>query len=1114
MAGELVRPGVEVIQSLATPAPTFVRPTLVPCVVGPAFEVTKIFNSDNSINAGSLFGDYTQLGLSITESSFPAPRGNADELDVQENTVHPYLSAGGQLHKLPLTEGFGTGFMLAYNKAAAAAFQTVIFSGNTGLAIVGKTIVFAIDNPANADTSHDISLTFTGSGSNLTSAQAAAQFNTAAGKTIATIVGAAPNDKIQLQSPSYGAGSSVTIRAGGSANTTLQIGYSGGSNQHEERMEGAGFRAQDQSNNTTQSPWIEFYIGAYILDGTSISIVAHAGLVAVDPAGSTFNSALLSAVTFGGGSPTIPVAVGDYVYADGTRLASGEITKIETSRFKIGIIDAALSTADSNGNYTNKVYDVATVGTIFDVTPFLPKYVYFVANNIDWTKAVPTAAFILGSATGTAATAGVVTGSGAIAGPFSLTGLKLHLVVVANGVTTDSTLTFSGAFANMAAVEAAINGFFGGIVASDDAASPPQLILTTSATGETNSITVKKDGTANTILGFSTGSDTTGTGTDVVFSTLAGKTLSFKLNSNPHIYTVVMPSTSLNEAVAEINRVVGATVASIGGGSNNKLLLTSNLLGLASGLTVIVPSPTSAETVFGVTGGVTAGTGRPFPDAYFDGSNILHINADLIRDPVTGYPLDQTTNTASLYIEYTALRKDVTAVAKVAGVLRIPDTTTLSSVLNPLTEENPLGLAAFLMMLNAPNNEVKVLGVDEVTAAATTGTAAAYARAAGLLEAEEVYAIAPLSQDEVIHGLWATHVLAMSEPEQGGERIVFINKVMPTRHNPAIALSGSNANSTVTNNQMLLDGNPAAGLIAAGVNPALPIPVSAGVYLEFEDNSGNLLRYNVSSVTGALVNFNVTFTAGQNDDAFYTTTKFIETVVDAAYSLNVRGSSLVIPGSNPARLDYSLVSSTVSDANSTLKNRRVYSVFPDTIKTVVGGIEKSLAGYYACAAVAGMVSAQPPQQGFTNFPITGLTGVVGTEKFTKKQLNIMAGGGTYILIQDVQGGAVSSRHQLSTDLTSIETRELSITKVVDFVAKFMRLGVRRYIGINVINPQLLDTLATTVQGMLTFLSEIGVLNGGSLNNLLQDATQPDTLLIDVTLDIPFPCNYIRLTLVA
>ena len=68
---------------------------------------------------------------------------------------------------------------------------------------------------------------------------------------------------------------------------------------------------------------------------------------------------------------------------------------------------------------------------------------------------------------------------------------------------------------------------------------------------------------------------------------------------------------------------------------------------------------------------------------------------------------------------------------------------------DPISEENPLGLATFLCMLNAPNLEVKALGIDEVTAGAPNGSLIAYTRAAAMLESEEVYAIAP--------PLWALH---------------------------------------------------------------------------------------------------------------------------------------------------------------------------------------------------------------------------------------------------------------------------------------------------------------------------------------------------------------------
>jgi hypothetical protein len=161
-----------------------------------------------------------------------------------------------------------------------------------------------------------------------------------------------------------------------------------------------------------------------------------------------------------------------------------------------------------------------------------------------------------------------------------------------------------------------------------------------------------------------------------------------------------------------------------------------------------------------------------------------------------------------------------------------------------------------------------------------------------------------------------------------------------------------------------------------------------------------------------------------------------------------------------------------------------------------------------------MVAHFPPQQGFTNLPMVGYSGVQGSQDtYSPRQLNVMAAGGTYILVQDAIGAPIISRMQLSTDTTTIEKRELSITKIVDFTAKFLRAGLRNFIGTFNITQPFLDTVSTVIHGMLKFLEENGVLISGDLNNIIQSTDQPDTVLVDVLLDVPFPCNYIRLTLV-
>jgi hypothetical protein len=1107
--GRLLQPGVTVLQELRTASPTFVRPTLVPCVVGPAFELVNLLTSDGTVNPKALYGSYAQVGSTIVQTSFPDPRGNVTELNILEETIRPFLSSSGNVNELPIRPT-GKAFLTTSHLARKAGITSAAFGA--GLAIGGQTLVLAIDQPVENDTSDDMTVIFTGT--TLTAAEAADQINTQTAMDIASVVS---TDKVLIASPTFGARSSVTVRGGGTANALLVLGYNGGSNRHE-RVVGAGYCGSDDNDGDTLTPWVTFAVGGFFA-GTVYPLASlgspPAKMIQILIDG-TETSTVSTGVTFG--TSGVPVLPGDYFYADGIRINSGEIMKVESSRFKIGTINTSQSETDTDGNYTTKVYDTTEVETLKSSSSLSPKYVYFVANGLDADVVAPTRAVKTGSVVGVAAKAGFVqTDLTVDPANFVLDGLTLHYVVEIDGVETDAVYTFTGGpFADMAAVITALGTSLTGLTPTGvtTGGTVHQLNLATTKTGRLQSVTVMQDGTANLILGFPDDADRSSKDGDVAdhsqiardieISGLSGETLTFTLDDNPHAYATLFNSDSLVLACEEINENVGATVATID--NSRHLVITSTLYGLASK----VAADTNAVAGFNNT--AVLGTGRPYPDAYLNDQSELVIGSQILRELGTGYPLDPTYNPASLYIQYKALRRDVTVLAAEPGVVRIPDTTTLSTVLDPLTEENPAGLAMYLMMINAPGLEAKFLGVDEITASAPEGTPAAYSRAAGMLEAEEVYALAPLSKDEVVHGLFRSHVLAMSEPEQGGERIVFINKAVPVRANPTIFASGADANNTTTDNQVRIGTNPVAAMVAAGLDPSTDLPYSDLVFIQLEVD-GDVRYYNVENVSNTLITFRTVFATGENADGFFSTVTFNGTLVNGTYSLKMLGDSLVIPGSNPARYDYGLIADNVAEANAGLATRRVYSVFPDTIKTMVNGVEKSLPGYYACAATAGMVAALSPQQGFTNYPITGITGVVGTERYNKNQLDTMAGGGTYILMQEVPGGPVMSRHQVSTDLTSIETRELSITKSIDFVAKFLRLSIRKFIGTHTVNTQLLDTISATVNGVLAFLVDVGILNGANLNNIAQDTSAPDTVLIDVTLDLMYPCNYIRLTLV-
>lgn len=502
---------------------------------------------------------------------------------------------------------------------------------------------------------------------------------------------------------------------------------------------------------------------------------------------------------------------------------------------------------------------------------------------------------------------------------------------------------------------------------------------------------------------------------------------------------------------------------------------------------------------------------RPVPDLVVDANGAVSLKMEQLRNSPQGEAIDVT---GAIFITYTAVRKDVTSSASQPGLLRFDDTTQLEAALSPINAENPLALGLFFALLNAPGIQVAGLGVDAVTADAPFGTLEGFTRAAEYLEAFEVYALAPLSHDAPVHQAFLSHVTAMSAASLKGERVAIVNPSVPTSRLDTLVASGTDG-ATTGSLGLTFDtkvANLTALIQAAGISPVGTIAADEGLFL---DIGSDALNYSIESIIGSIVTIRVTFAAGENDDNFYSTTDLNTpplgtALVDEAFSIKVRGAALA----TAAGRDLTATAETVAAVGRSYGNRRLWMTFPDSCAASIQGTEQIIDGFYMNAALAGMVGQNPPQQSFTNFPIAGFTRVIGSgDTFNARQMNVMAGGGTWIITQEAQGAPLLSRMALTTDLTSIETRTDSITKVVDYTAKFLRASLRNFIGRFNITQGFLDSLGSVVQGVLGLLVETGVLIGANLNNIIQDEDAPDTVLIDVTLDVPFPCNYIRLTLV-
>ena len=1243
MANELPRPGVEVVQEFRSTSPTIIRPTLVPFVVGAAKEIVEVTTADGLLNSAAKQGAYEQLPRVISQTSFPSPRENIAEVDVEEATIKTFFKFGGELKQL--LRDPGESFLVAHNYSTRPAVRTDHVVTATGFDLDGKILILAIDETARANTSDDITVTFTSSGGNLTPTQVVDQINDAVGTDVASVITIGTDSRVQIASTKYGAAASVTIRAGGSANETLGFADSA----VEYRVEGSGFRAQDLSNNTTLSPWIQWSKGSYQEDGVQQnSLPSYDDTIPSDGAGfgfldedDTFSTSYVQSSTAFTGASSLDLKVGDIFVADGAQPnRTSVVMKVEAARFKLGILNTKLSVFNDDGEVVSAVYDESKVNTLFASAPFAPKYAWFKAKGLTG-NSLAEAAELTGSVSGTAATTATIEAPAIPAGstPYALAGLYLDVDVTIDGELQDTyRFTFSGGpFADLDAVIDAVDTNIPGTFAHTDTGGT-KFALSTTLTGATQELVIKDTSTALEALGFVADTEYSDTGTDVEFvdmpavltstahtfpwqgttghtfiieisddggstwgttrtfthdatsdgphaniaalvsalntgarwggsfpseftitagtvantikvtstatgslvalrvkststgvagasdaslkftlsqsdvgeENINGQTLKFKLNDRDKTYECLFTSDSLVDAVELINNTVGHTVASIGGDDDDKLVLTSTLKGYASKVEVVDDDTSelaNAALGFGTGNRTASGDGRPNPDFSLDNSGNVVLGAEILRSQLTGQPFDP--GDADIYIQYRGLRKDVSPLAGEPGLLRISSTTDLDTVLSPINSDNPLALGMFFAMLNAPGIEIAGLGVDEISAAAPYGTLAAFTRASEFIEAEEVYAIAPLTHDTTVHSVFKTHVEFMSDPSQKGERILFVCPEVPERAVDTAIASGTSAQSTATDNQLVLDVNPSASLVAKGLNP-LELTYDDQVFVELTV-SGVVRRYLVIGVNSTLVTLSVTFETGENADGFFTTTALTEDVVNADWSMAIRGDLLLIAGSTLP--DKSKIADTVAAKSAAYLQRRMYNVFPDTVVATLDGTETVLPGFYACAAVAGMVARFAPQQGFTQMPITGFIGVKGSnDTFSSSQLDTMAGGGTYILIQESEGSPLICRHQLSTNVTSIEKRELSITKVVDYAAKFMRTTLRRFIGTYNITQPFLDTLSTVIQGMIQFLVENGIILAGQLNNLIQSTEQPDMVLVDITLSVPYPCNYIRLTL--
>jgi len=542
-------------------------------------------------------------------------------------------------------------------------------------------------------------------------------------------------------------------------------------------------------------------------------------------------------------------------------------------------------------------------------------------------------------------------------------------------------------------------------------------------------------------------------------------------------------------------------------------------------------------------------------NGFYAHGNSVSLPADLVY-------LTRKVVSGKLNAEYRALRIDLASEVK-----NFTSIGSLNAVFgtSQITPQNPLAYGLAFMLQNTVT-PVNALGLD---GNAVADEALSYVAATDVLKRSDMYAIALLTQNPVVHTLFKNHVEQLSQPDKKLERVVIINSALHTR---LVLQDELTTVDTVAQSRLIVetltDGAAASTAKSTLLDATAPFSAVKPGDIVVILGGSNVIEgsYTIDSVTDEeTIVLTIDFASGDTSDVQYyiyrkdglaadglslydRNAEFLTNGVASGHFLSIlsgdyagRYRIATVESDNeltllPAvlgvtslvtevsyQIDRDLQKTEQSDAvkgySNSFASRRVVHVWPDVLETPLGQRIIKLPGFYATCAIAALTTGLPTQQGFTNLAISGFLGFEhSTRYFTEDELDNIADGGTMILAQEGPQQPLYVRHQLTTDRSSVKFQEFSVTKNVDFIAKFLRTTYSRFIGQYNIVDTTLDALRLTATAAVKFLKDRrvakfgGVIRSGSMKSLVESTTQLDTVEMAFSFSIPIPLNHIDITI--
>ena len=440
------------------------------------------------------------------------------------------------------------------------------------------------------------------------------------------------------------------------------------------------------------------------------------------------------------------------------------------------------------------------------------------------------------------------------------------------------------------------------------------------------------------------------------------------------------------------------------------------------------------------------------------------------------------------FVTYRALRSYLAS-----DFVQIRTQSESDGILGKIDVANPLAIAVEKVFANAsvPFKVLPIVSNDK------TG----YLKALDLLSTnEKVYVIVPLTQDVEVIQAYASHVKAMRQPEKSKWRIMYCNLRMP-------------------NNKIVIEDNDGVLSREVGESSCCLIDQADG---KFGTKSAAIGDYvDVYDALTRSYKYSLMITAVLNDSvAVMDLQKYVlykegyEPMKGPTALLEVQDTAVRYAVTRKLST-YGIAEEMVKVASS-FSNRGVRIVESDEVVTSINGVDYILPGYYLAVAYGALRAGFPPHQGFTTLGISGFKQIRRSNKFfTDDDLDLMAGGGIFVVIQDSVDALPYCIYQTTTDLTDLKSKEDSIVATVDFASMYYRDNLRAVLGKFNVNEISQEFVRNVINDVTKKMKRMTYPYIGALlieGKLVKLETDKDKILPVVKIDVPFPVNGVDLYL--